>query len=53
MDTTEHLLPTVTIATVTYNAEQTLPRTLESVAAQTYPYVEHLIVDGCSKDRTM
>lgn len=53
MDTTEQLLPTVTVVTVTYNAEQTLPRTLESVAAQTYPYVEHLIVDGCSKDRTM
>lgn len=45
--------PTVTIATVTYNAEKTLPCTLESVAAQTYPHIEHLIVDGCSKDQTM
>lgn len=53
MDTAEQLLPTVTVVTVTYNAERTLPRTLESVAEQAYPHVEHLIVDGCSKDRTM
>ena len=53
MDTTEQLLPAVTVVTVTYNAERTLPRTLESVAEQAYPHVEHLIVDGCSKDRTM
>ncbi len=46
-------LPTITIATVTYNAEETLPHTLESVAEQTYPYVEHLIIDGCSKDHTI
>lgn len=45
--------PSVTIVTVTYNAEETLPPTLESVAAQTYPHVEHLIMDGCSTDRTM
>lgn len=42
-----------TIATVTYNAENTLQRTLDSVAAQTYPNIEHLIIDGCSKDQTM
>lgn len=45
--------PIITIATVTYNAEDTLPATLESVAGQNYPHVEHLIVDGCSKDHTM
>lgn len=45
--------PSITVATVTYNAAQTLPRTLKSVAAQTYPNIEHLIVDGCSKDNTM
>ena len=52
MDTATNL-PTLTIATVTYDAEQTLPRTLESVAAQTYSHIEHLIIDGCSKDHTM
>lgn len=30
-----------------------MPCTLDSVAGQTYPYIEHLIIDGCSKDRTM
>lgn len=42
-----------TIATVTYNAESTLRRTLDSVAGQTYAHVEHLIIDGCSSDGTM
>lgn len=45
--------PLITIATVTYNAEATLARTLKSVAAQDYPRVEHLIVDGRSKDGTL
>lgn len=45
-------LPVITIATVTYNAGETLQRTLDSVASQTYPKIEHLIVDGCSKDNT-
>ena len=42
----------ITIATVTYNAESTLKRTLDSVAEQTYPHIEHLIIDGCSQDHT-
>lgn len=42
-----------TVATVTYNAESTIARTLRSVASQTHEYVEHLIVDGCSQDGTM
>ena len=43
----------ITIATVTYNAVGTLRRTLQSVAQQTYPYIEHLIVDGRSTDHTL
>lgn len=43
----------ISIITVTYNAEATIERTLESVAQQTYPDVEHLIIDGASKDRTL
>ena len=42
-----------TIVTVTYNAGQTIRRTLDSVSAQTYDAVEHLIIDGCSNDTTM
>lgn len=45
--------PVITIATVTYNAASTLPPTLDSVAQQDYPYIEHLIVDGCSTDDTL
>ena len=45
--------PLITVATVTYNAVKTLERTMQSVAEQDYPRVEHLIVDGCSKDNTL
>lgn len=45
--------PLITIVTVTYNAEQTLDRTLQSVERQKYPRIEHLIVDGCSTDNTL
>ena len=41
------------IITVTYNAEATIERTMESVAQQTYPDIEHLVIDGASKDRTV
>lgn len=40
------------IVTVTYNAEKVLERTLQSVASQTYPHIEYIIVDGASKDGT-
>lgn len=43
----------ISIITVTYNAEATIERTLKSVAQQTYPEIEHLIIDGASKDRTV
>ncbi|MBO4315511.1 MAG: glycosyltransferase [Prevotella sp.] len=42
-----------TIVTCTYNAANTCQRTFDSVIAQTYPYVEHLIIDGNSKDGTL
>ena len=41
------------VVTITYNAEKVLQRTLDSVRSQTYEGVEHLIVDGASKDQTM
>ena len=43
----------ISIITVTYNAEATLERTLQSVAQQTYSDIEHLIIDGASTDRTL
>lgn len=42
----------LTIITCTYQAADVLQRTLQSVASQDYPDVEHLIVDGASRDGT-
>lgn len=48
-----HSMPTLTIITVTYNAERFLEPTIQSIAAQTYPNIEYIIVDGASKDGTV
>lgn len=45
--------PVVSIITVCYNAEKFIAATIESVAAQTYPHIEYIIVDGASKDNTL
>ena len=45
--------PKITVITITYNAEALLQPTLDSVLVQSYPYVEHLFVDGASKDATL
>jgi len=42
-----------TIITCTYNAGKVLQRTLDSVAAQQWPDVEHIIIDGGSTDITV
>jgi len=42
-----------TVVTITYNAEAVVERTLESVLAQTFRGVEHLIIDGASADATL
>ena len=42
-----------TIVTCTYNAESVLQRTLDSVMKQTYCNIEHLVIDGVSKDKTL
>lgn len=41
------------IITCTYNAEPVLQRTLDSIVSQTWTQVEHIIVDGASKDKTL
>lgn len=43
----------ISIVTITYNAARSLQRTLDSVACQGYQHIEHLIVDGASKDDTV
>ena len=42
----------ISIITITYNSAKTLPNTLQSVLSQTYPHIEHIIVDGDSTDGT-
>ena len=44
---------TFSIITITFQAEAVLQCTLDSVLTQTYPHIEHLIVDGASKDGTL
>lgn len=43
----------ITIATVCYNAQQTIENTIKSVINQTYSDIEYLIIDGKSTDKTL
>jgi len=43
----------ISVVTITYNAAKVLQRTLDSVRSQTYKDIEHLIIDGASKDGTL
>lgn len=45
--------PVVSIITPTLNSSRFLCRTLQSVADQSYPNIEHIIVDGGSTDGTL
>jgi len=43
----------VSIVTINYNNAEGLRRTLESVAAQTYRDIEHIVIDGGSTDNSV
>jgi glycosyltransferase involved in cell wall biosynthesis len=43
----------ISVVTVAYNAAKTISDTLRSVANQTYADVEHIVIDGGSKDNTV
>lgn len=45
--------PKISIITITYNAERFLPKTIDSILAQTCHDFEYIIVDGKSKDATV
>lgn len=44
---------TISIITITYNSAKTIEHTLQSVLAQTYSDIEHIIIDGASTDGTV
>ncbi len=43
----------VSIALCTYNGEAYIKEQLDSLIDQTYPNCEIIVVDDCSKDRTV
>lgn len=43
----------VSIITLTYNSEKSILRCLESINCQTFNNIEHIIIDGKSKDNTI
>ena len=43
----------ITVITVCFNSAESIADTLESVAAQTYPTIEHIVIDGASTDDTV
>lgn len=43
----------VSIITVCYNSSKTIIDTIKSVNTQSYPYIEHVFVDGLSSDNTV
>jgi glycosyltransferase len=43
----------ITLITVTYNSEKYLSQCIESIHAQSYKNIEHIIIDGNSTDKTV
>ena len=43
----------ISLLTPTFNSAATIRDTLESVRLQDYPHIEHIIIDGGSRDRTL
>lgn len=45
--------PKISIITASYNAQDTIKSTLESILQQDYKEIEHIIIDGASTDQTL
>jgi glycosyltransferase involved in cell wall biosynthesis len=43
----------ISVITVAFNSAKTITGTLNSVAAQTYPNIEYILIDGASTDETL
>ena len=46
-------LPRISVVTPCFNSIHTIRETIESVASQNYPALEHIVMDGGSKDGTV
>ena len=42
----------VSVITACYQSEATIQKTIDSVASQTWPSIEHIVIDGASSDAT-
>ncbi|MEO1362146.1 MAG: glycosyltransferase [Pseudomonadota bacterium] len=45
--------PLVSIVTVTFNAAKMVEQAIQSVARQSYPEIEYIVIDGGSRDETL
>ena len=45
--------PLVSIITVTFNAEEVIEKTMDSLKDQSFKNFEHIVIDGASKDNTV
>jgi glycosyltransferase involved in cell wall biosynthesis len=52
-DFSQLLFMKISIITVSYNSENTILDTLDSVANQVYADIEHIVIDGASTDLTL
>ncbi|GIM61833.1 glycosyl transferase [Capnocytophaga canis] len=43
----------ISIITATYNSSKTIAETIASIYSQKYPDIEHIVIDGKSKDNTL
>jgi glycosyltransferase involved in cell wall biosynthesis len=45
--------PLVSVVTPVFNGVKTIQRTIDSICAQDYPHIEHIVMDGASTDGTL
>jgi len=49
----QHINPKISVITATWNCVSTIQHCMASVASQSYPHLEHVVVDGQSRDGTL